>query len=250
MSNVITFYDITSNTAAKTWSPNTGKIRSILNYKGVSHKTVYVEFPDVAETCKKIGAAPSSVKPDGTEEYTFPVIHDPSTNKTISDSLPIALYLDETYPQKPIFPANTITLQAAFGTTFLSQIPRLFYLAYPEIHRQQTPRGQEHIRRTREPLFGLKLEDFAPAGSEVRKGHWAAVKAGLDNVDSWLSLSKGKYALGDEPTYADFHVATLISWLEPLFGSDSQEWKDLTTWNNGRWAKLVADLSAYTKVHE
>jgi glutathione S-transferase len=249
-SNVITLYDIISSTPAKAWSPNTGKIRSILNYKDLEHKTVWVEFPDIADFCQKIGAPPSGKKADGSDEYTFPVIYDPSTGSTVSDSLGIALYLEKTYPAKPIFPAGTAALQAAFGAAYLGLIPRLFHLGYPAIHAQQTPRGQEYIRRTREEIYGAKLEELAPVGSAARAGHWGAFKAGLDTVDAWLAHSPGPYVLGNTPSYADFHVATLIAWLEPLFGHDSQEWKDVTTWNNGRWAKLVEALKPYTVVRE
>lgn len=72
-----------------------------LQLKGIPFKTEWVEYPDIEPLCKRIGALPTSKKTDGRDHYTLPTIFDPSTGRAISDSLPIALYLDQTYPDSP-----------------------------------------------------------------------------------------------------------------------------------------------------
>ncbi|KAL0961286.1 hypothetical protein HGRIS_006246 [Hohenbuehelia grisea] len=69
-SSVITLYDLaTTLKPDQAWSGNTLRARFALNYKGLPFKTVYVEFPDIEKVCKKIGAAPTSLKPNGDPLY-------------------------------------------------------------------------------------------------------------------------------------------------------------------------------------
>ncbi|PSR72266.1 hypothetical protein PHLCEN_2v11858 [Hermanssonia centrifuga] len=92
----------------------TGYGRYSLNYKGLPYRTEWVEYPDIEVLCIRIGAPPTSTK-HGRPRYTLPVIYDPSTNSVISDSVDIAKYLDETYPDTPkLLPAGTEAFQAMF----------------------------------------------------------------------------------------------------------------------------------------
>jgi hypothetical protein len=80
-----------------------------LNYKGLAYKTEWIEYPDIADLCKKIGAEPTMIRKDGRPYYSLPVIQDPKTGAVISDSARIAEYLDETYPDTPkVFPAGAL----------------------------------------------------------------------------------------------------------------------------------------------
>ncbi|KAF8131631.1 hypothetical protein EV363DRAFT_1483139 [Boletus edulis] len=55
---------------------------------------------------KEIGASPNK-RPYGSEVYTLPVLSDPNTGAFITDSWATAVYLDETYPEKPVFPKGS-----------------------------------------------------------------------------------------------------------------------------------------------
>ena len=46
-------------------------------------------------------------------------------------------------------------------------------------------------------------------------------------------------------TYADVIVAAFFTWVQKTLGKDSQEWKDIATWDDGRWGKLVAGFEKY-----
>jgi hypothetical protein len=94
--------------------------RLVLNYKRISYRTVWVEFADIASTMQAIGAAPTpSAIPGGPPRYTVPAIYDPNTECTVTDSFKIAQYLDRQYPERPVIPAGTEELQAAFADSFL-----------------------------------------------------------------------------------------------------------------------------------
>jgi hypothetical protein len=131
----ILFYDIPSRLPVKdrAWSPNTWKIRQrtssvsfmhrsanytlprwTLNYKQLSYKTVWVEYPDIEALSLEIGAEPAHKRENGDPYYTLPIIKDPNTDKIISDSHNIALYLDETYPERQVMPKGTAGLFFGF----------------------------------------------------------------------------------------------------------------------------------------
>ncbi|THU86510.1 hypothetical protein K435DRAFT_868230 [Dendrothele bispora CBS 962.96] len=80
-----------------------GTHRYSLNFKGIPYKAVWVEYPDIENTLKDLGIAASATKSDGkTPHYTLPAIYDPATKTGLTESLAIAKYLDEKYPDKPI----------------------------------------------------------------------------------------------------------------------------------------------------
>ncbi|OCH88479.1 hypothetical protein OBBRIDRAFT_758180 [Obba rivulosa] len=257
MANVILFYDIPGNgTADKAWSPNTWKTRYTLNYKGIPYKTVWVEYPDIAGLCKEIGAAPTSYEPDGTPSYTLPVIKDPSTGAVISDSAAIARYLDKTYPDTPVvIPPETDALQAAFQHAFSQAVVgQLGPIMLPATNAQLNPRSEEYFRRTREisrgPMYGEKLEDWAPPGSEKRAKLWKDIKTGFARIAGWLTADgKDKILfMGDKVSYADITVAGWVVWVKRVLGPDSADWKEFATWDNGKWAKLLELLEKYEVV--
>lgn len=62
----------------------------------------------------KLGAKPDTMA--GKPWYTLPIIYDPSTDRVVADSLEIAKYLDEQYPETPnVIPPGTDALQAMWA---------------------------------------------------------------------------------------------------------------------------------------
>ncbi|KAF9474207.1 hypothetical protein BDN70DRAFT_885085 [Pholiota conissans] len=244
-SDRIVLYDIPSKLLEKAWSPNVWKIRYSLNYKGIPYETEWVEYPDIEGHCKKLGIAPTGHR---APFYTLPAIHDPSTDTYIADSLKIAEYLEKTYPSTPkLFPDNTLGLQTAFHAAFVQQMGSLWQFIYaPEFHKLN-PQGADYFRRTREEKFGRTLEDLVPKGKQGEV-EWAKFKAGLGRVDTWYAKSGGPFILGMSPSWADFIVASYAMWWRRIWGEESQEWKDVGSWHDGRWSKLLANLKEYQKV--
>ncbi|KAI0769977.1 hypothetical protein C8Q74DRAFT_1369215 [Fomes fomentarius] len=224
MSLPIVLYDLARKVTLpedNPWSPNTWKVRYALNAKGLPHKSVWVEYPDIEPLCKKIGAAPGGKQPGtGAPLYTLPVIFDPNTNAVVSDSAVIVAYLDKTYPSTPaLLPAGTDALHEAFH--------------------------EEYFRRTRK-AWGFELEKLE--GGTYREA-WAQIKNGLHNVAGWLpDGADGKERLlfgGDKVIYADIAVASTLKWIQVVFGKDSEEWQDILRWDGGRWARFVEAFKKY-----
>ncbi|GJE98969.1 glutathione S-transferase [Phanerochaete sordida] len=229
------------------WSPNTWKTRYTLNYKGLSYRTEWVEYPDIEALCKKIGAPPTEKKPDGREHYTLPVIHDPRTKAVVAGSVEIANYLEATYPATPtLFPEGTRALQHGFymlvRPTILSPI---LNIVIAPVWQLLNPRSQEYFRETREVAFGKKLEEIASADD------WAALEDGLQRVKECLDANgegKNLLLMGDRICWADIQLASVLIWLRVAVGEESEDWKRLLGLHDGRWAQFMAQFKKYEHV--
>ncbi|KAI0722272.1 hypothetical protein C8T65DRAFT_136137 [Cerioporus squamosus] len=261
MPEPIVFYDIPrkpSGLSGKAWSPNTWKTRYCLNIKGLPYRTVWVEYPDIAALYKKLGVEPTESGPTGAPYCSLPLIYDPNTNTHVHDSASIARYLDSTYPDTPpLIPKETDALHAAFqrafGAVFSPGNGGLSFLMMPESHARLNPASQGYFRRTREEWFGMKLEELAPKGSEKRRKHWEAVKDAFHEVAGWLQADGREklFFLGGETIcYADIVIVAFLVWIRNTFGEASEEWRDVLSWDGGRWGQLAEAFSKYEAVDE
>ncbi|KAF8208742.1 glutathione S-transferase [Mycena galopus ATCC 62051] len=245
----IILYDIPSKAPGCAWSPNTWKIRYALNYKGLAYRTIWIEYPDIVDLCKRIGAEPSMLFKDGSPYYSLPVIQDPKTGQVISDSARIADYLDATYPDTPeLIPAGTHVLQRAFRVACDNATEPLWQYIIPAVAKILRPKSEEYYVRTREEDYGQKLTDVWPA-SEAHAKTWKEVEEGFfGKVDRWLNepMNQGKpFVMGDVVSFADFTIAGKLQWCLKGFGEESDLWKDIMIWHGGRWARLIESLRKY-----
>ncbi|KAL0571113.1 hypothetical protein V5O48_010845 [Marasmius crinis-equi] len=249
----IHLYDAPSKLSDKAWSPNPWKIRYALNYMKIPYRTIWVEYPEIAPACIKIGAPPSRMNPDGSPYYSVPTIYDPNTGKAISDSEKIMEYLESTYPSPPersLVPAGTWPLQLAFihaiftPSVILPLLPFAITRSTMILNEVSVP----HFLEARKPLFGGRsLAEVEPKG-ESRATEWKKVEEGFGIINSWTAEQKGTFLMGDRVIYVDFVVAGLVRWIRLIFGEDSEEWRSVKTWHGGRWERLVNELEQYTTV--
>ncbi|KAK0220553.1 hypothetical protein IW262DRAFT_1034536 [Armillaria fumosa] len=224
--NMITLYDLPTKTVPGTM--NTWRIRYALNLKNLPFQVVDVELPDVEALAKKIGAAPTSTKPDGVSPfYTIPIIQDDSTGAVVSDSAAIAAYLDKTYPSSGpvLIPAGTKILQLAFASSMNDATTAYFM---------------------RVRLGGVTKVD-APEGQE-RKKLWANAKESLGKMNKWFEGSEGNFVMGNEPCFVDTVICAFLLFARTMFGEESQEWKDIASWDDGRWGKYLEIFKPYEKL--
>ncbi|KAF9564189.1 hypothetical protein CPC08DRAFT_272712 [Agrocybe pediades] len=248
----IILYDIPSKLPIKAWSPNTWKTRFCLNYKGLPYRTEWVEYPDIAEHAKKHGLKPTGEKNpwDGGPYYSLPAIHDEATGIYISDSWLIAEYLEKQYPDTPsVFPNNTKGLQEALGNTYDSLLDPLWNFILPLTAGRLNPRSEEYFIRTRSLAFGKPLAEVLPTGEQATT-EWAQIKEIMNKVDGWFAKTddKGPFILGDVISWADFEIAGNKIWMKVIWGEDSEQWKDVASWNGGRWENLLKALEKYSSV--
>jgi glutathione S-transferase len=92
--------------------------RLTLLYKRVPFEIVRVPFADVQRVSKEVGIP----QPAGVGKHTLPAISDPATGTRLADSLQIAHYLDERFPERPLFPSGTEERQVAFVNSLMGVI--------------------------------------------------------------------------------------------------------------------------------
>ena len=225
--------------------------RYCLNYKGIPYKTIWVEYPDIAATCERLGVC--TYKRDGTPgnpRYTLPVIHDPKTGQSIAESRHIVKYLDETYPDTPrLIPPGTQTLQTAFYYEYEDKhLEGLTNFVIPQTASILNPRSYEYFNETRSKWFKVdRVEDIYPKGEEKVK-LWNEWKEEWGAVDKWMKDSETLLVMEDTITWADFVVAAWVIWCRCIWGADSEEWKEIANWHGGRWGRLLERLSEYETV--
>ncbi|KZS96514.1 hypothetical protein SISNIDRAFT_407213 [Sistotremastrum niveocremeum HHB9708] len=253
---VITLYDIPSRLPINAWSLNMWKSRFALNFKGLPHKTHWVEYPDIEQTMKGIGAAPTDKRDDGSDHYTCPVISDPTSGTApavVSDSWDIALYLDKAYPSAPLlFPKGTVILQEVYiqklNQLVLSPVMRLLISFMPT---HLNPHSAEYFTRTREEWVGKKIDDFCPAGPEREKA-LDQMKEGLGKLAGLLDKYDGgaerMFVSGEEPVFADFVLASTFEWAKIV--GEEEVWSKVKSWHGGRWERFLnAVETQYGKVY-
>ena len=245
-------------------------VRYCLGYKGLPFTTVWIELPDIAELLQSKGIT----KPP----YTLPTIEDPNTGAFVVDSLAIATYLDETYPETPkvLSPTARAALEGVLDVFSLGAggVPgagpnktnpgagagalsngsdlaaRLVFVVLGV--ERLNPVSQAYYHRTRAERLGERWtamlgacsassEDRAEKvsqGIEAMRGIWRKVAAVYDREGD------GPFALGEEPYLVDFAVAGRIKYI--LDGLTPSEAETLINLEGGsRLVTLVESLEMY-----
>lgn len=247
--------------------------RLTLNMKGIPYRTVWVDSPDLASHCISIGAEPTSYTTnpiDGskTPRYTFPVIHDPATGATVSDSFKIARYLEKTYPSHvsskvtksgfrlgedfKLVPEGTAALQMAFEDIWIAKVGSNAapMMVVNIANSAATARAREDFRQKREALWGKKLEEVCPP--EARPGMWKKALEGLKQVGSWIDEngSEGQFVMGDKLSWADVVIWTWLLMMRRMWGEENEEWKELMSFEGGRWKRFLEVIMTWNYVDE
>jgi len=221
--------------------------RYCLNYKGLPYQTIWVEYPDVASTLQSAGVPPTSRKPDGSPMYTLPAIIDPNTGTAMADSLLIAEYLDATYPDRPMLvPNGTQTLLQAFVMAVTNNISPMFRFSMLITCKEiLSERSDVYMRESRNDLLqGASVEDIYPKGEEA-KVEWKKLEDGMAGIGQWLG--DRKFVMGDRISFADFILGGWLRTFKTIWGAESKQWKDIASWDGGRWGRFLDNLEVYSK---
>ncbi|KAJ3544721.1 hypothetical protein NMY22_g2673 [Coprinellus aureogranulatus] len=253
---MLTFFDIPCKTASRAWSPNTWKVRYYLNYHRIPYRTHWVELPNVESTCISLGIPPSKTNANGKNAYTLPAVHDPSTNRYVSESARIMKYLDGRYPtttSSPAFPKGTDVLQSAFLSSWTAKvIVPLWSVITPDIARSLNEESRVYFEETRRGVFGKTLDEL-DKDLEGKRKSWEKVRKGLGDVDRWFEkgevVDESLFVTGKDPVFADFVMAATFAYMRNVWGEDHERWKELAKWNEGRWARFVEALKEYEEVN-
>lgn len=188
------------------FSPAVWRIRLMLNYKHIPYRTIFLEFPDIEPTLKGLGLVPGQSASGSKIQYTVPAIQHVPTNTYIMDSVPIAQFLESTYPDPPVPLTSELgreieaKARAVVSTAFRTSVmPREMGIL--------SPRAQEYFRRKREASLGHRLEDLLDPDKEEQA--WNAVGDGIRAVGELMRTHKadGPFVLGARPSGTDFFIA-------------------------------------------
>jgi len=213
-------------------------VRFTLNIKGLPFEARWIELADVQTELPKLGASPSQVL-FGKPFYTVPTIYDPNTDRLISDSLKIAQYLDEQYPQTTVLvPPRTLLLQNALIQQISESagIASLMRLTIQDYAEMVTLDSKDHWLGNVVRVFGAPLDQMALKG-EARKEGVATVVAFFTKLGE--TLGDSQFLGGDEPVFADVVLAAFIIFLGHIEDGETDTWKALREVGGGKWAKFL-----------
>jgi len=122
------------------------------------------------------------------------------------DSVPIAQFLESTYPDPPVPLTSELggeieaRARTVVGPVFRTSVmPREIGIL--------SPRAQEYFRHTREASLGHRIEDLLDSDKEEQC--WNAVGDGMRALGELMRTHKadGPFVLGAQPSYTDFFIA-------------------------------------------
>ncbi|KAF8577827.1 hypothetical protein K439DRAFT_1639384 [Ramaria rubella] len=249
----IALFDIPSTLDHQPWNPNTWKARAVLNYKRLPYKTIWLSYPDIESTLKKLGAPARAVDPQGKPHYMLPAILDTSGVSPIlvTDSLNIAEYLEEKYPERPIFPKDGKALEYAFEETFNRIVgPPMWKMMLPLAWNILDERSQKYFCEKRERWNGSKVLDKWCPEAHMTEKDWNALMHGFNTLAAILDMngpSQKFVAGGTEPTRADLII---VSYLASIIVAAPEKWnEEVRHWSNGRWEKLWKLSEPWRVIH-
>ncbi|KAG8778352.1 hypothetical protein FRC12_025020 [Ceratobasidium sp. 428] len=238
------------------WSPNTYKTRLSLIYKGLPFRVKYISYPDIEPLLKGLGFPPTSPT---FPRYTLPMIADPSSDPDgkptyIVESFEIAVYLDDKYPAPKypaIFPPGTRALQKITSDLFMNEVGySLFPFTLLSVAKPGflDDRGHEYFASTREQYIKRMSEDPALSGSKKM----GEIHDKWDEFGKKLDYNKGPgedgpFVMGNRISFTDFAIGGAIFWLRRAEGGDTPQWKIMTEWQGGRWARIWAEIEKLEK---
>jgi hypothetical protein len=69
----------------------------------------------------------------------------------------------------------------------------------------------------------------------------------MGNINKWfeMNVGGGPFLMGDVLSCSDLVRAEETIWYRIFWGEDSEEWKDIMTWDGGRWNNILEMLKEY-----
>lgn len=191
---MITLYDLVIQGDRRP-SPYCWRAKFSLRHKGLAFTAVPMGFTEK----DKIAFSGSQ---------TVPVIKD--GEKGIKDSWAIACYLDEAYPDIPLFKSDYVRSYARFMSNWvdLAVHPALFPIVVGDLYDGVRPEDQAYFRESRSKRLGTA--DFAGLQAKAREKGVAAFRAVLEPARRLLS--EQEFLAGELPGYPDYALAGAFLW--------------------------------------
>ncbi|KAF9175098.1 hypothetical protein BGX21_007727 [Mortierella sp. AD011] len=202
---------VDGKTRTISFSPAVWRARFALNYKKIPHEVVsltFLEVPTVIhEACPNIDAP------------TVPTLQ-LETGQGLLDSLAIAEYLEEKYPDRPLLfgsPAEK-KLQLFFQSYIQARIhPAIQRLVFEGMYNMQDDENALYFRASREKSAGQPYQEIPGDRNENIK----EIRENLGLIHN--VLKSGDWIMGDHPGWADFVLASSFMWFSSCSPNDFKE---------------------------
>jgi glutathione S-transferase len=275
----LTLYDIKMAPPITTSScaPNPWKARQALNFKALPFKTTWVDLPDITKTRIALGVPAGRQFADGTDFYTLPVLVNEETGEKIGDSLDIAIYLDENFPDSGkgrLLPEGNMEflLEYSYKDTDIlvplsgisATASQAKYAPYAHFNRHVDAAFTAH---TLLMAYGMK---FVPETAEITKTEFArrasmpsfeafkiegeprratmeSFKTALwDLAQFFIRDSSGPFILGAKPCHADFIVGGWLRFAQVCL--HPEEWEEVRAWHGGVFGRVFDELGMFREI--
>ncbi|KAI0772206.1 hypothetical protein BC629DRAFT_1441827 [Irpex lacteus] len=179
------------------------------------------------------------------------MIYDPSTDRVVTDSIPIMRYLDDTYPDTPpLFPKGIEALHVAFskyGWVFLGY--PVFHTVLKKITASLNPISEKFLRAEREAHFKRPLAELNTPEQ------WKLFEERVGKLKYFLAANgEGKdtsFSGSPDPktiSYSDVLIAAILIWPRTVFGPESEEWRRISGFHGGFVATFMKRFLDYEYV--
>ena len=189
----IKLYDLAAADPDIRFSPNCWRVRMALAHKGLDVETIPWRFTEKAEI-------------EATNQGTVPVIVD--GDRWVHDSWTIAEYLDETYPDKPLFAcaqskAHTRLIRYWLDRQIHRRVAR--QVVFP-IYGMIADKDKVYFRELREKNFGMTLEEFNAGAPDALPD----LRQALEPLRA--TVGDQPFVSGEAPAMADYLAFGAIQW--------------------------------------
>jgi glutathione S-transferase len=193
-------YSLCGRDESRPFSPHCWKVSMALAHKGLDFIEKPVAFTEIP-------------KLENGFSKTVPILKD--GDHLVRDSFDIALYLEETYPDRPtLFGGEGGKVLSRFVEGFSQMLvhPLLTRVAVKDIHDMLAETDQLYFRESREARLGRSLEEFSTGRDEAL----ALLVSQLEPVRYMLKFHP--FLGGATPLFADYILFGALQWARVTTG--------------------------------
>ncbi|KAF9099341.1 hypothetical protein BGX27_000616 [Mortierella sp. AM989] len=213
MTNSFKLFELVDGKTRKiSFSPAVWRAKFALNHKKIAYEPVLLTF---LELPTKIPAAcPNIVTP------TAPTLQ-LENGQGLPDSLAIAEYLDEKYPDRPLLFGKSPSekkLQLFFQSYVQAKLhPAIQRMVFQGMYEMQDDDNAHYFRTSREKSAGQSYQEIP--GDRVENLRELRENLGLIHN----ALREGDWILGEQPGWADFVLGASFVWFSSCSPIDFKE---------------------------
>ncbi|KAF8916003.1 hypothetical protein CPB85DRAFT_1251063 [Mucidula mucida] len=141
-------------------------------------------------------------------------------------------------------PDPPMSSYTTFGDTISAQTAEMILmLVFPHVLPHMLPPSRSYSLKTLAAggIDGEKLP-LHPSAEQ-----WSKAEATMGDIAKWIGDDR-TFVSGEKPSFADFAIAASIRPIRLVWGVESKEWKAVTSWQDGKWGRLMKALECYKTV--